>query len=371
MDPLQIMKGELEAALKECRSALASGNKDDVEKTRLKVLDKRAILDKELELREVEDSLKRVPAPQEEHRDDAKTVGAVLRRAMKQCGEEKRAITANGAGVNTVGGIIKALVDGGKISPKVAKFFGPNAKTVVPVFAPHLAVPVGTAEGATGTASDTTGVLAGAELTLKPWYCTLPVSMGALISTDIESELPSIFGEAFGQAMDKAICVGAGSGNDALGVFIASASGVPVASDIACAAAGAPAWADYLGLALELLGTMNGPIERAAILVNPAVFKTALGAAASGYDPMKIEFLTRGTILGIPVILSSYALTTLTTGSYVAVGGYFAHYGLAIAQEITIDQIKTVGSDNITFQAFVYMQGRPLVGTSFRRLKTV
>jgi HK97 family phage major capsid protein len=264
------------------------------------------------------------------------------------------------------------LVDGGKIAPKVARFFAPNAKTVVPVFAPHLAVPVGTAEGATGTSSDSTAVLGPKEFTLKPWYSTIPISMAALFSSDIEAELPQIFAEAFGQAIDKAICVGAGSGNDALGVFIASTSGVTTSQDIPCTsgAAAAPNWADYLGLAMTLLGTMNGPMENAAIIVHPDVFKTALGAAAEGYDPMKIEYLTRGTILGIPVILSSYALTTLTAGSYVAVGGYFKHYGLAVAQEITIDPIKTVGSDNVTFQAFVYMQGNPLVATSFRRLKT-
>lgn len=371
MDKLILLKGELEAALKECRAAIDAGNKDEVEKTRLKVVDKRAALDKELELREVEESLKRVPAPQEERSGDPKTVGGILRRAMLKAGEEKRAITANGTGVNTVGGIVKALVDGGKIAPKVAKFYAPNAKTVVPVFAPHLAVPVGTAEGATGTSSDSTGALGAKEFTLKPWYSTIAISMAALFASDIESELPQIFAEAFGQAMDKAICVGAGSGNDALGVFIASSSGVTTTQDIDCAAAGAPAWADYLGLAMELLGNMNGPVERAAIIVNPAVFKTALGAAASGYDPMKVEYLTRGTILGIPVILSSYALTTLTAGSYVAVGGYFSHYGLAVAQELTIDPIKTVGSDNVTFQAFVYMQGNPLVAGSFRRLKTV
>jgi hypothetical protein len=86
---------------------------------------------------------------------------------------------------------------------------------------------------------------------------------------------------------------------------------------------------------------------------------------------MKQEFLRSQTVLGVPFIMSSYGLTTLTNGSYIAVGGYFKHYGLAVAQEITVDQIKTVGTDAVTFQAFMYMQGNPLLGGSFRRLKTV
>ena len=156
-----------------------------------------------------------------------------------------------------------------------------------------------------------------------------------------------------------------------LGTMIASNSGVTMSQDITCTsgANAAPNWADYLDLALQLLA-LGGDVNSLAIVVHPAVFKTALGAAADGYDPMKIEYLTKGTILGIPVILSSYALTTLTAGSYVAVGGYFKHYALAIAQEIQVDPIKTVGSDNVTFQAFMYMQGKPLIGPSFRRLKT-
>ena len=43
----------------------------------------------------------------------------------------------------------------------------------------------------------------------------------------------------------------------------------------------------------------------------------------------------------------------------------------AVAQEITVDPIKTVGSDNVTFQAFMYFMGWPLIGGAFRRLKTV
>jgi len=284
-------------------------------------------------------------------------------------GIERRGIVSNGTGVATAPGIVRALVDGGRLRSKVSTYLGKNAVTVVPVFSPSMAVPVGSVPGATGTASDSTGVLTGDSMTLKAWYSTLAISMGALMSSDIERELPAIFSDNFGAAIDKAILVGAGSGSDMLGAFVASAVGVPTGSDITATGSGAaPVWADYVKMALTLLG-LSGDQNSLAIVVNPAVFSAALGVA-TGSDPNKVEYMTKGTILGIPVILSGYALTTLTTGSYVAVGGYWKHYGLAIAQEIMIDQIKTVGSDDITFQSFMYMQGKPLVGSSFRRLKT-
>jgi hypothetical protein len=375
MNKLLEMKGALEAALKEARAAIDTGDKDAIEKARAKVLDIRQKYDALCEYRDLEASMANVPEPpaNSERVEVVKSSGwAEVRKLMQKAGSEMRGITANGVGSNTVPGLVKALVDGGKIAPKVQKYLAPNSISTVPVFAPHMAVPVGTAPGATGTSSDSTAVLTGDPLTLKAWYSTLAVSMGALMSSDIEAELPGIFQEAFSAAIDKLICVGAGSGQDALGVFIASSSGVPTGSDITCTsgADAAPNWADYVGLAMTLLGLSGGPMDSLAIIVHPSVFATALGSGTTGYDPMKAEFLARQTILGIPVILSSYALTTLTRGAYVAVGGYFKHYALAIAQEIKIDPIKTVGSDNVTFQAFVYMQGKPTVGSSFRRLKT-
>jgi HK97 family phage major capsid protein len=238
------------------------------------------------------------------------------------------------------------------------------------VFSPTLALPVGSVQGATGTSSDSTAVLAGDALTLYPWYSTLAISMGALNSTDIERYLPDEFRKAFGGAIDKGILAGAGSGQDMLGVFIASATGVPTASDITATGSGAaPTWGDYAKMALKLL-SLEGDSSSLAIAANSDLIAPLIGSTAVGDQPMKQEFLFNRTILGIPVVLSNYGLTTLTSGSYVAVGGYWDHYALAVAQEIIIDKIKTVGSDNITFQSFMYMMGKPLVGSSFRRLKT-
>lgn len=383
MDQLEALKEKIAALSKRAQAAIDSGSKDELEKTMAELRDVRKQADAVIELRAAVAAYAGAPKPQAPA-EEPRSIGSNLRRAMLRAATEmrpvlikggdpeERAISSNGVGINTVGGIVRALVDGGKLGGLVSKFIGANSQTIVPVFAPHLAVPVGTVEGATGTASDSTAVLGPKALTLKPYYATLPISMGAIMETDIDAELPAIFAEAFGQAVDTQIIAGAGSGNAGLGLFVASASGVTVSQDIACTsgAATAPNWADYLALALSLLGNMNGPIESAAIIVNPTIFKAALGAAASGYDPMKIEYLTRGTILGIKVILSSYALATLTTGSYVAVAGYMRHYAWAYAKEIQIDPIKTVGSDNVTFQAFMYMQFNPLVSTSFYRLKT-
>lgn len=340
----------------------------------------RAMDKADAELRAVKEAEKNIPAPGPEAkatgwkgvRDQLLDISKRGEGKLTLGHSEIRAITANGAGVNTAPGVVKALVYGGRLRSKVSVFSGPNSQTIVPVFSPHMAVPVGTVAGATGTSSDSTAVLAGKGLTLYPWYSTLAVSMGALMSTDIESYLPGIFEEAFGAAIDKAICVGAGSGQDALGVFIASANGVPTSSDIAMASgtvASGALLADYVGMILTLL-SLGGDPSGLAVVVNPAMWKLALGDTTAGTEPIKIEFLTRGTVLGVPIIMSGYGLTTLSNGSYVAVGGNFKHYALAVAQEITIDKIKTVGSDNITFQSFMYMQGTPLIGSSFRRLKT-
>lgn len=380
MTKLEQCRAELEDATIRGKRFIDEGNMPAAAIVAEEIRIKRAQYDRELEAHRADESAARnLPAPAMASpgggwrgvADQIRSAAETGRRTSIRFGEmEVRAITANGAGVNTVPGVMSGPVDGGKLRSLVSVFTGKDSQSVVPVFSPHLAIPVGTAPGATGTASDTTAVLAGKSLTLNPWYSTLPVSMGALISTDIEARLPTLFGEAFGAAIDKMIAVGAGTGQDGLGVYVANATGVPTGSDIACAASGAPKWLDMIGLAGTILG-LGGDLSKAAILINPTLVGNLLSESTASTEGLKMELLTRGTIRGIKVIESTYCPTTLTAGSYVCVGGYFDKYALAVAQEITIDPIKTVGADNVTFQAFMYMQGWPMIGGSFRRLKTV
>lgn len=341
----------------------------------------RAIDKAEAEVRAMKESEAKAPAPAMNDRRGWDSVRDQLLKAIETgrrssidiTGIERRALVSGGTGVNTAPGIVRDLTDGGKLRPLVSVFLGKNAQTVVPVMSPTLALPVGSVPGATGTASDSTAALAGKSLTLNPWYSPIQISMGALLSSDIERELPAAFSDAFGGAIDKTIVAGAGTGNDALGVFTTNAGGVPAGSNLACATGtvtlGGAGFGDYVNLVLTLLA-LGGDTSSLRIVVNPIIFRAALNQATAGFDPMKQEFLMKGTVLGVPVVFSSYAPTTTTNGSRVAIGGYFKHYALAVAQEIVIDQIKTVGSDNVTFQAFMYIQGTPLLGGSFRALTT-
>jgi len=358
------VKRELASATARAQTLLNDGKQAEARDALENIKELRRRLESLEELRTIETAMSAMPKPV-----DVEARGAGWGEIVKAM-REQRAITANGSGMNTIGGIVKALVDGDKLRSLVNVIKAANSSSIVPVFSPHLAIPVGNAPGATGITADSTAVLTGDTLALKAWYSILAVGNDALQSTDIEKELPGIFAEAFAAAIDKAIVAGAGSGSDALGVFTASASGVTTASDIACAAAGTPKWVDFGKLALTLNG-LSGDRQSLAIVTHANIIAPLLSESTTGVDPFKVEFLTKGTILGIPVVMSSYAPTTLTAGSYVAVGGYFKHYALAIANEVRVDPIRTVGSDNVTFQAFMYMQGKPSIGSSFRRLKTI
>lgn len=295
---------------------------------------------------------------------DAKSAWGEVRNALL----EKRAISTNGAGaVNVVSGIVRAIVDGNKLARLVSKFGGPNASTVIPVLSPHLAKPAGAAEGVTGVSADSTAVLSPKTLQPKPYVSVLPVSRLALLSTSFDADLPAIFAEAFAGAVDEQILVGNGTGNNGLGVFVADNNGVPTSQDVTTGTSGAVKIADLVTLALKVNAVMAGEAGK-AIVLHPDVYAAILADATAGSDPVKYQLLNM-TVMGIPIILSTYAPSTIAGGQYVAVGGDFSKYAWAYANELTVDRVVTIGSDNITVQAIQYMNFAPIIKDRFYRLK--
>jgi hypothetical protein len=296
--------------------------------------------------------------------------GAALRligRDTEAAAYEERALAAASAG--TASEIVLALQDGGRLFSLCNVAEVPHADAVVPVLSAAPAIPVGTAPGATGTSSDSTAALAGQSFTLKPWYCTCAVPMNTMISLDFAAKFPKIAARAFNAAIDKMVCVGAGTGNDGLGVFTASASGVPTGSDVECGASGVPKLTDLIGIITDVLAQGADPATT-VLIVNPAFVEAALLETTAGTIGLQVEIATRGTLGGVRVVASSYAPAVLTAGSYVGVAIDLATYSIAIAQAIQIDEIKTVGSDNVALQSFLYMNGAPSLGSMARRLKT-
>jgi HK97 family phage prohead protease len=283
---------------------------------------------------------------------------------------EARAVTANGAGARSAPGVLAAFIDGGKMGSLVEVFSGEaSSLSVVSTFTASPAAPSAVAPGSTGIAADSSGVLIGKNLTLSAYVINLPVARGALLSQDFEERLPDILRASLGGAVDRAVLTEDGTGVNSLGVNVASANGVPTAQDIACAASGFPKIADLLGLAESILaGSIEGP--GTCIAMHPLVYLNILKDTTSGYDQYK-NGLQRREIVGVPIVLSTYLPAISTAGTYMAVGGNFKHYGLAMSPEIAFDYIESVGSDNVNVTASLYMRGSPMIGGSFWRLKAV
>lgn len=283
---------------------------------------------------------------------------------------EARALVSGGTGVNTAPDLVSALVDGGRLAPLCHVVKMPNAETVVPIFGTMLALPVGSVPGATGTGSDSTGVLSSKTMVLKPWYSTLSVSRGAMLSLDFAQKFPALAAKVFGASIDKGILMGTGTGSDMLGVFVESLDGVTSASNVNAAATGAPKLIDLVGLASTILAAGADPAT-SAIVIAPSLLKALYYETTSGYEAVRMELALKGTILGLRVIPSSYCPTSTAAGSMMAVVGDFASYTLAVAADLRIDEILRAGCDDVTLQSYMYMQGNPSIGASFRRLIAV
>lgn len=279
---------------------------------------------------------------------------------IKEALMQKRAITTNGITSGVMGDMVKAYVEGNKLGPYITKYAGTNG--VVSVFAPSIALPVGAAEGsASGT--DSTGVLKGKQLVLKAYKSTLGISNLALQGTSIEKELPSIFADAFAGAIDAQVIAGDGTGSNGLGIFTASADGVPTSQDFE----GTASMASLIALATKV-NAGSGANGKKAIVMNYAIYNAILADDTAGYDPFKYE-LAQQKILGVPIVLAKDAPSATTSGSYIMAGGNFAHYAMAYSGDLTIKGIEDADSDNILFKAIEYMQFAPTVGTSFFRVK--
>lgn len=282
---------------------------------------------------------------------------------------EKRAITLGGTGsVLVVSELFKALQTRHDFLSKFRYFQGANSNTVIPVLNPRPARPARVAEGVTNASSDSTAVLTATELKPETYFSELPVSFETLkySAADIEAQLPTIFAEAFADAMANQIINGKGKTTyyEFGGLF----TSVPSGNKIECAASGAPTIADLVKLALTMRDkTMVNP----AIFISPTLYAGITTASVSGYDVYRNELIMNHTVEGVEVIVTGYAPSTTTANSIVAVGTDLKNVAIGVAADITIEPIKAKGDTNTYFQAVMGMDGKPIIADNVFGLKAI
>lgn len=302
--------------------------------------------DAEERVARLESTQRNVPQGDTETREKVSGIDEI-RSAMS----EKRAITLSGTGaVSVISQIVKEIQQKRPLVAQYRTFYGPNASTNIPILSPGMAVPTGQAEPATAS-DDETAALGLKSLTPKGYMSVLPVTAEAMLLSGaaIESEIPGLFADAFGKALFSGSLTGPGTDHTMSGMFLPASVG----NKIDVAVAGAPKLADLLKLALAV----QDYTDDAAIVINPTHFGAMIMEDVAEILPIKQELIANRSILGVPVVLTGAAPATTVAGEIVAVSMSMSNYGLAIAQEMTIDPIKVKGDSRTYFQSTSFMNG--------------
>lgn len=275
-----------------------------------------------------------------------------LRNAMT----EKRAITLGGTGaVSVISQIVKEIQQKRPLVGQYRTFYGANSSTVIPILSPGMAVPAGQAEPATAE-DDDTATLGTQSLQPKGYMSVLPVTAEAMLLSGaaIEAELPGLFADAFGKAMFQGSLVGPGTDHAMSGMFlpasIADANKIDIDAD-----------SDMLEALFELALKVQDYTDDCVIVVNPAVYSSAIFSTATEVQAVKQELLANKSILGVPVVLTGAAPISSEDGDITAVAMPMSNYALAIAQELDITPIRVKGDSRTYFQATAFFNGKVIL----------
>jgi HK97 family phage major capsid protein len=190
---------------------------------------------------------------------------------------------------------------------------------------------------------------------------------------DIEPTTNEELAYKFAVSQEKGFMTGTGSGQP-LGVFTASANGVPTAQDVTSGATADFIADDLIKMKYSLKQTYFGdPACRwamgRAIAQEVRTFKDSYGQYLwrAGLASDKPD-----TILDVPLAISEYAPVVKTTGSYIAVLGNFKYYAIAQVKNMWIQRLVELyaATSEVGFLGRWFVDGSPVLGEAFARLKT-
>ena len=177
----------------------------------------------------------------------------------------------------------------------------------------------------------------------------------------------------FEVTMEKAGMVGTGS-SQPLGLFVASASGIPTTRDVVCASATAFTADELRNLKYKCKAQYRRRPSTGWVMHRDGVLRASLlkGSANDHYiwaDSMKVG--EPDTLLGAPVYESEYSPNTFTAGLYVMVYGDLSFYWWADSLQMEVQRLEEKYADThqIGFIGRLESDGAPVMAEAFSRLR--
>lgn len=169
-------------------------------------------------------------------------------------------------------------------------------------------------------------------------------------------------------ALENGIINGSGDGQP-LGLFTASANGIPASADFAAASATALAADDVIKAKRSLKSAYR---SRASWLFHPDTVTKLLLLKDKNDQYLWRSGLTVSDpdiLDGAPVIESDFVPHTMTTGLYVGMFGDFSRYWMTLVDSIAVTRLTEKYYPSVGFSALAYADGQPVMAEAFARIK--
>lgn len=169
-------------------------------------------------------------------------------------------------------------------------------------------------------------------------------------------------------ALENGIINGSGSGQP-LGLFTASANGIPATADFEAASATALAADDIIKAKRSVKSAYR---SRANWLFHPDTVTKLLLLKDKNDQYLWRSGLTVSDpdiLDGAPVIESDFVPHTMTTGLYVGMFGDFSRYWMTLVDSIAVTRLTEKYYPSVGFSALAYADGQPVMAEAFARIK--
>jgi HK97 family phage major capsid protein len=192
-------------------------------------------------------------------------------------------------------------------------------------------------------------------------------------STNIESLITTELAYKFALTEEKAFLTGSGSGQP-LGIFTASANGIPTSRDVTGSNTTTAITADTLfAMKYSIKAPYRTDPSFAWLWSRSAINSIMTLKDSYGrylWEP-SLQLGTPDRLLNIPVNESEWVPNTFTTGLYVGALGALRYYWIADVDDLQVQRLveRYADTNQIGFIGRRYVDGSPVLGEAFARCK--